>query len=811
MHLGATVLRNYLSVALRSFLRSKLQSTLNVCGLTIGFASVIAILVYVRFELSYDHFHAEGDRIYRVLRERKGDETVTSPGTSGALGPALAETFPEIELVTKWTTFTSNWAKRPGEAVTLPATPVAQVDTNFLDLFDFPLVYGDRQSLWDRPKSLVITTEISEVFFGSENPVGETLFFENSFMPGDHTITGVIRLPPDSSLRFNLIAIASPNWWQFNAWQPRGLHMNVHTFVRLRSGVNPTDLTEPLQDLMERHLGANVRQKEHYRLQPLHDIHLHTPAKFRGSSYNRRVVHGNPLTVYALTAIAALILVIAGANFANLSLSQAVYRTREVGMRKASGCSRAQVVGQFLGEAVLLASVSAVLAVVVVVLGLPDFAAALQRDFQLDADALTTCALLLLAVGVGIAAGYLPAWFLATLDPVAALKGSVRESKWGGIVTRGLIVGQFTVSVCLVVGSIVIFQQLRYMQDFNLGFNDKLLIRLPLFDRDIGKKTDRSTFLANHYKDVKLAFLDHPHISAVTAYFAPFGYRIYARRYLTAGGREFVAHTQISDTDYFSTFGMQIVAGSAFRSEQMEGEFELVVNETLIEKLGWSPGEAIGKTLEENNRKGTIVGIVQDFHSEALRDPVPPFAISNGRATFEYIAVRVDGRHISEVMRFLEEKWQQYVPSLPFEYEFLDEAMDRYYREEALMTRIVGSFAAIAIAIACVGLFGLASYRTERRRKEIGIRRAVGAERWQIVALVTGEFAKLVVLAAAIAWPIAHLLSGAWLEGFTYRVDISAWTFPVVGAAVLVLGLITVAYHSVRLSSTDPVETLRYE
>ena len=805
------MLHNYLSVALRSFLRSKLQSTLNVCGLTIGFASVIVILIYVRFELSYDHFNAEGDRIYRVLRERTGDETVTSPGTSGALGPALAETFPEIELVTKWTTFTSNWAKRPGEPVSLPATPVARVDRSFLDVFDFPLVYGDRRTLWDQPKSLVITAEVSETFFGKVNPVGKTLFLENSFMPGDHTITGVIRLPTNSSIRFNLIAIASQDWWQFNAWQPRGLHMNVHTFVRLRSGVNPAGLTVRLQELMERHLGSEVRENEHYRLQPLFDIHLHTPAKFRASSYNRQVQHGNPLTVYALTGIAALILVIAGANFANLSLSQAVHRTREVGVRKASGCSRAQVVGQFIGEAVLLAAVSAVLAVVAVVLGLPDFAAALQRDFQLDADVLTVSALLLLVLGVGVAAGYLPAWFLASLDPVAALKGAVRESKWGGVVTRGSIVWQFVVSVCLVVGSIVIYQQLRYMQDFNLGFNDKLLIRLPLFDRDIGKKTDRSTFLANHYKDVKLAFVDHPHISAVTAYFAPFGHRIYARRYQTANGREFVAHTQVADTDYFSTFGMQIVAGSVFRSEQKQGAFDLVVNETLVKKLGWSTEEAIGKTLEENDRTGTIVGVVRDFHSEALRDPVPPFAISNGQATFEYIAVRVDGRHVPEVMRFLEEKWQQYVPSLPFEYEFLDEAMDRYYREEALMTRIVDSFAFIAIAIACVGLFGLASYRTERRRKEIGIRRAVGAERWQIVALVLGEFAKLVLLAAAIAWPIAHLLTAAWLEGFTYRVDISAWTFPAVGVTVLVLGLITVAYHSVRLSSTDPVEALRYE
>ncbi len=458
--------RNYLSVALRNFLRSKLQSTLSVLGLTIGFASAIAILVYVQFELSYDSFHPDADRTYRILRDQREDtRSVTSPGTSGALAPALMKEVPEVEVSTRWHTWTSNWAKRPGEVVTKPARPVAWVDANFFKTLGFEMVYGDPTTALLDPGSLVISTDASALFFGSENPIGKTLVLENAMGLGDRTITGVYRLPRNSSLRFNFLMPGSPRGFQFNAWQPEGGGaMACHTFVKLRPGTSLSQLTDRLHDLMERHMGAEVRARDRYRLQPIEDIHLYTEAKFRGSSQNRRVQHGNAQTVYTLMAIAFLIVLIAGANFTNLAMSQSMQRTREVGMRKVSGCSRGQIIGQFVGEAVLLALVSLLLAVGIVLVVLPEFAAFVQRDISLSLGWLSTGALLLLAVGVGTVAGYLPALFLASLDPVAALKGTLNESSWGGVFTKGLIVLQFAISVCLAVGSVVVYQQLRHMQ-----------------------------------------------------------------------------------------------------------------------------------------------------------------------------------------------------------------------------------------------------------------------------------------------------------------------------------------------------------
>ena len=374
------MLRNYLSVALRSFLRSKLQSSLNVLGLTIGFASAIAILVYVQFELSYDSFHPDADRTYRILRDREGDNSVTTPGTSTALAPAAMKEIPDVEVSTRWHTWTSNWARRPGEAVTKPARPVAWVDANFFKVFGFEIVYGDPKTMFQDVRSVVISTDASALFFGDENPIGQILVLENAGRAGDYTVTGVFSRPKTSSLLFNFCLPADPEWWEVGRWEPQGGGgMGAHTFVKLRPGASPQRVTDLLHDLMERHMGAEIRATDRYRLQPIKDIHLYTDAKFRPSLQNRRVQHGDPQTVYTLVAIAFLILLIAGANFTNLAMSQSVQRTREVGMRKVSGGSRSQIVFQFVGEALLMAMVSMALAVGIVVIVLPEFAAIVHR------------------------------------------------------------------------------------------------------------------------------------------------------------------------------------------------------------------------------------------------------------------------------------------------------------------------------------------------------------------------------------------------------------------------------------------------
>ena len=809
------MIKNYLTVAIRNLMRHKLYTSINVLGLAIGLACSILILLYIQQEFAVNRSHTLGDRIYKVIREERGStQTTYGSGTSGALGPALKETFPEVETtgrIWRWGV-SAQYGERQGRYL------LALIDDNFLDVFDFPLINGDLETAFRTPYSVVISDDMAQHLFGDIDPMGKTFSIDNVSFPGEYTVTGIVKAPPLSSrLYFEILSttmtpvLETQEVWTM--WRPLQSWRPVNTYVLLKAGQTAETLQAKMQSLIKQYMGDEVAEKNAYHLQPLHRVYL-----YRESDFNPTA--NSPIEkIYMLAAIGLILVVIACVNFTNLATARAVTRKREVGVRKVVGAHRPQLMVQFLSESLLLTCSALLIALALVELFLPLFNQFVRGDLHLNATTVMVGApaVLALTLLVGLLAGWYPAFFLSSFRPVTALKSSASSSSGSTGLKKGLVVFQFGMSILLVICTLIVYQQLRFIETKDMGFARDHIVMLRIFLRDFQKEPNPQMRLSARHQMVKQVFLEHPNILSVSALrYDIAGYGGRPRLIWPDGDRTKERTLRINEVDdsFFETFNIPVLRGRAFSADVASDTSQaIILNETAVRLLGWED-DPIGKQIESPgfpNKTLTVIGVVKDYHSLTLREEIAPMGFVARWRLFYSLALRIRSENTAQTLSFLETQWKHFVPDAPFEHMFLDERIDGIYINEQLTGKMLGVFSLLAIFVACLGLFGLAAFMVQSRTKEIGVRKVLGASTPHLVLLLSREFLFLVLLANGIAWPIAYYLMHDWLSGFAYQTALNVLPFVASAIMALIIAFGTVSIQAIRAARSNPIDALRYE
>lgn len=798
---------HYVKVMVRHLQRQRAYASINIVGLAMGLAVSLLILLYVKDELSYDRYLDHADRLYRVTFEGSdNDASIRIATTEAPLAATLVAQFPEVEQATRLrpagpTLITD------GER-TFYENRVYFADSTVFDLFSFPFLFGNPQTALTQPNTMVVTADLAEKYFGRQDVLGRTVRWDNTT---DYTITGVLEnLPQHSHLPFNLLAsMAGVEEANSQVWGGKA----YATYARLRDGANPKILEAKFPDLIKTYKGAWLEQmlgmsfeeavaagqRMTYEMQPLTDIHLYSDLDYEiaeVSSINY---------VYILSAIALFVLLIACINFMNLSTARSANRAQEVGMRKVLGSGRSQLVKQFMGESLFMAILAALLALGVVYALLPAYGNLAGKTFVVTGEVLLL--LIGITLGVGLAAGVYPAVVLSSFKPQAVLKGTLSFGSSGGRLRNGLVVVQFTIAIGLIICTAIMAQQLRFMQDQRLGFDQEHVVVLPI----------ESSKAQQSYEAFRTQLLQDPSILHVAAASAVPGRFNNDRPFRIEGANADDVHdVQLVATsyDFIETLDMELLAGHGFsRDFEADG---LVLNEAAVLQMGETPETAIGKQLvqiglasENGDHFQTIVGVVKDFHFESLHQRIGPVAMAMVPKQFSRVLVRIHPDQVAESLAFIEERWATYEPGFPYNYTFLDADFGRLYETENRLGTIYNYFTAFALFIACLGLFGLASFMITQRTKEIGIRKALGATSADIVFLLSKTFTAQVLLACALAFPLAYFLMARWLQNFAYQTTMGIGVFIATGLLALLIAWMTVSYQSIKAARSRPVESLQ--
>jgi putative ABC transport system permease protein len=794
--------RNYLITALRNLRKYKGFSFINLLGLAIGMACCILILLYVRDELSYDRYHTNADRIYRVTREwinEDGTSSLHLGHVAPPIAPLLLNDFPDIQEAVRIQTPDRMLCSH--EDKHFLEEDIIFAEENFFSIFSFELLAGDPSTALRDPFTLVITEATARKYFGDKDPLGETLKFENRI---DAKVTGIVRAaPPNSHFHFEIIgSLASLKQMygqrEFENWGSN----NYATYLLLPSGYDIGLLKSQVPAFLDRHQGEDYHRSNTLHFQRLTDIHLksHLDSEIEPNS--------NIVYIYIFSAIALFVLLIACINFMNLSTARSSIRAREVGMRKVVGAQRSHLIRQFLSESIVLAFFALVLAVVMVSIVLPAFGRFVERDLSpgfVQSPELFL-GLLLIALLVGLVAGSYPAFILSSLRPVQVLKGTRGPAGRGSLFRTILVVSQFAISIILIISVAVVYQQLRYSRSKSLGFNREQVVVLPTSD-----------LIRQRFDAIRTQLLAQPGVVSVAA-----ARRVPSGRLLDSSDAQVIsgdgaqpvnfriAFVRVSH-DFIPTFQMEMAAGRNFSREfPTDLKEAFILNEAAVSKMGWTAEEALGRSFGYGSRTGKIIGVVRDFHFESLHQEIAPIVFYL-QPDYRNVIVRIRPDNIPTTMGFLKERWAELRPNYPFDYFFIDENFDSLYRTEEKLGQVFGVFSLLAIFIACLGLFGLASFTAERRIKEIGIRKVLGAPVGNIVILLSRDFTKWVLAANLIAWPIAYYAMHSWLQNFAYRTDIPIVLFLMAGALAFAIALLTVSYQTIRAALGNPSDALRYE
>ena len=809
------MIKNYLTVAIRNLMRHKLYTSINVLGLAIGLACGILILLYIQQEFAVNRSHTLGDRIYKVIREQRGStQTTYGEGTSGALGPVLEETFPEVETTVRiWQWLVSAQYGEHKNQYTL-----ALVDDNFLDVFDFPLIRGDSETVFRLPYSVVITDDMAQHLFGDADPMGQIISVDNRYMPGEYTVTGIVKAPQLSSeLYFHLLTTTIPSagrtpelwkmWLPGQSWRP------VNTYVLLKAGQNAETLKTKMQSLIVQYMGDEVAAKNTYHLQPLHRVYLYGESDFNPTA-------DSPMQqIYMLAAIGLIVVVIACVNFTNLATARAVTRKREVGVRKVVGAHRPQLMVQFLTESLILTCAALLIALTLVEIFLPLFNQFVRGDLHLNMATVIagTPAALALTLLVGLLAGWYPALFLSSVSPVTVLKSKSSSSSGSTGLKKGLVIFQFGMSIFLVICTLIVYQQLRFIDTKDMGFARDHIVSLPIFAHGREHEPFPHKRLSARHQMVKQVFLEHPNILSASALrFDITGYSGRLRLIWPEGDRTKERTFRISEVDdsFFETFDIPLLLGRTFSADVASDAFQaIILNETAVRMIGWEE-DPIGKQIllpAYGNRSLTVIGVVKDYHSLTLREEIAPMGFIGDWRLFVSLVLRIRPKNTEQTLSFLEMQWKRFVPDAPFEYHFLDEMIDWIYFNEQLTGKMLGVFSLLAIFVACLGLFGLAAFTVQSRTKEIGVRKVLGASTPHLVMLLSREFMLLILLANLIAWPIAYYLMRDWLSGFAYQTNLNVLPFAASAIMALIIAFGTVSMQAIRAARSNPIEALRYE
>ena len=787
-----SMFKNYFKITLRHIKRQKIYSFINISGLAVGMAGSILLFLWVQHELSFDSFHKNGDNVYRITMEMKmGSQLLHGPRSPARLAPAIKEEIPEAKYATSFHSKNYIWRIQYKDKI-FSNDYIALADPDIFDIFSFEFVQGDPETALNDPNSIVLTEKTKTKYFGDEDAMGKTININRR----DAVVTGIIKnLPENSHLILDGI-IPFENWRKsgpLSSWARPA----YATYIQLEKNSSVSGIEGRIDQIMKRNL-SQMEAKIH--LQPLNKIHLH-------SSHLRfeYAKTGEVKYVYIFSALCAFILLIACINFMNLSTAKASTRIKEIGMRKVIGAEKRQLIRQFFGEALFLSFIAFVLALIIVIFLLPTFnnISGKNISFEIFINPTILSGLAFLILLVGIISGIYPALFLSSFRPTSVLTGKLLFGLKKSNFRRVLVVSQFALSIFLMVCTAIIFSQMQYIKNRDLGYNKKNLVIFGL------------EYFQASFDVIKNELLQSPYIVSVGKGHQPIWDQIATVTPDWEGkdpSNKAVMQTYEIGYDYFETYQMEILEGRSFSKDHTTDHRNYVVNESAVKAMGLE--SPVGKSFTVNGINGEIIGVVRDFNHSSLHNPIRPmiFKIGNPLA----VAVRINPGNEKGAFQFLREWWKNNVPGgIPFDGTmdgyFLESKLDSFYLSEINLSRLVNYFTAFGVLIACLGLFGLSSFSSERRTKEIGIRKVLGASVPSVIKLLSKEFLILVSLANIIACPAAYYVMNKWMQSFTYRTGIGIWIFCFAAVTAVIIAFISIIYQSIRAATANPVESLRYE
>ncbi|MBS1751753.1 MAG: ABC transporter permease [Bacteroidetes bacterium] len=811
------MLKNYLKVAFRNLWRNKIFSSINIIGLATGICCFILIALYVTDELSYDRFNVNAENIYRVDADINfGGNALKLAVSSDPMGATLKKDYPQVQEYTRiYASEGSKLIKKGNEYI--DEDKIAYADSTLFNVFTLPALEGDTKTALNEPNTIVISETAAKKYFGTIHATGKTLEVEMK----PYKVTAVIKdIPHNSHFHFDFLLSMKNVAYGFGNF----LSHNFHTYILLKPGTDYKVFEKNFDQVIEKYIFPQAKQfmqiasmdefrsagnKLEYHLMPLLDIHLHS-ARWPELDTNSNIQY-----VYIFSAVALFILLIACINFMNLSTARSASRAKEVGIRKVLGTERKNLIRQFLTESTVMAVISLFIAVMAAWLVLPLFNNISAKSLSLGSILNGPVMLLLIAlpVFVGLVAGSYPAFFLSGFKPIVVLKGKINTGFKKSSLRSALVVFQFFTSIVLIIGTVVIYKQLNYIQTTNLGFNrDQVLI------------INAAGALNNENSDAfKNEVLKMPGIisGTISSYLPVASSRTdntYSKDAVMDAKNALSMQTWVVDYDYIKTMGMQIVKGRNFSKDFGTDSSGIILNEAAVKVLGYV--DPIGKKIYSSFQDGsnnplslktyTIVGVVKDFHYESLRQNIYPLSLRLGHNSGN-VSFKVSTKNLQELVKIVEAKWKIIAPGMPFSYRFMDEAFDNIYRAEGRIGKVAVIFSMLAILIACLGLFGLVTYMTEQRTKEIGVRKVLGASVPNLVVMLSKDFLKLVFIAAVIAFPVAWWAMRSWLQDFAYRISIEWWFFLLAATIALVIALATVCFKAIKAAMANPVQSLRTE
>ncbi len=805
------MIRNYLKIAFRNLMKHKFISGINLFGLTIGITCCLLILAYILHELSYDKYHQNAKNIYRLERTFRNPDTGIPTLELGTVAPPVAplllNDFKEIKNITRF--LSAGTSSLRYEEKRFNEENVYFADENLFKVFDISVKKGNPAKALNDPYSVMLTEDVAKKYFGNDDPINKVIRMDNQF---DFKVTGIYKNFPSNSHIHPNIMVSFNTLKDTSIYGEEGLRTNwgnnsFFTYLHLPDNYDAKGLEAQFPAFLERHVGEeNVSKWSSLHLKKLTDIHLNSHTDLEAEE------NGDIKRVYIFSAIALFILLIACINYMNLSTARSILRAREIGVRKTIGASRSELIRQFLSESILISWIATLMAFGLTALTLPWLnkmsGQSLTPDILLQWRVIVP--LLLVPFVVGIISGIYPAMFLSSFQPVKVLKGIMKVDGGKVSLRKTLVVAQFSISIILIVSTVIVFEQLRYMQNKSLGFNKDHVITLP-YNSALIERYDafRTELTAN-------ALVKEAGRSS----------RIPTARLLDAMGSRINRGDSLAPTNadikmvridagFAPTYGVKMVAGRNLSRDRGLGDTSsYILNEAAVKILGLQSNEdAIGKGFQYGGRKGEIVGVASDFHFESLHQRILPmvFFMPVSQNSYGSISIKVAGNNIKAALAHVEQTWKKFLPEIPYDYTFMDENFDQLYEAESRQGSIFTVFACIAIFIACLGLFGLSAFAITQRIKEIGIRKVLGASVGNIVGLLSKDFLKLVGVAALIAFPLSWWAMHKWLQDFAYRIDIPWWVFLVAGIVAAIVAFVTISLQAVKAATANPVKNLRTE
>ncbi len=789
------MLKNLIKTAFRHILKHPGYSFLNVLGLTLGITSALFLLIYVSDEVSYDSYHEKADRIYRVSSKiTETDDQFTWIVAQIPFGPQVAQDYPEVEAYVRFINMARGLYKYEDKEYV--EEDFFYADSVLFDIFTYKVIRGDARSALLEPNKIVLTETVAARYFGEDDPVGKTLTEGTTV----YEVTGVIEdVPSNSHFRFGALASRSNLPEQIGSWGNFG----VFTYLLFPEGLDVKAFEQKMQGMyaayMEPIFGP-VNVKVEYILEPIRKIHLYS------TNAGEPEPTGSITYVYIFAIVAFFLLLIAAMNYMNLATARSASRAREVGLRKVVGSRRGKLVLQFLSESTIFTLISMVISIILLMALLPKFNLLAGKSFDLSVihSPVVLVSLVAVILLVGLLGGSYPAFFLSRFSPVTVLKGEITQGSAGSLFRRILVVIQFAVSVIMIVCTLVVFRQLNYLKKMDQGFDQKNVLSLDL-----------NGPLARKYPVLKEALLENPGILYVTSTSSRVGegsgkllFNVETDQGMTQRGINFA----IADHDFVEALGITMVQGRDFQADMPSDTLTgVIVNETFVKRMGWS--DPIGKKVEagdENTLRARVVGVMKDYHQTGMYNEIESLLLAY-RTLNNIVYVKISDDNVEQALSHIEASWKEVFPDQPYSYTFLTERFNRQFEADEKRGLIFTIFTILAILIACLGLFGLASYTVERRTREIGIRKVFGASERTIMKLVTREFIILSIISIAVAFPVAYYIMSKWLENYVYRSNIGVFLFIIAGLLTLLITFATISYKAYQAAVTNPAESIKTE